>query len=157
KALDRNARNLLRREAVRPLQFERGLDGWLRPAAHRIGFEILLADAPARAEIAPESRSVVAFGYQCGCAGEALAREQRRGDTYVRAPARAVLDHGRRIAGAQDLPARPEVFGDAERVARAHVLQRKEPRGDRSAAKGVPRTRAVVVEYRRVQRNPGTG
>ena len=50
-------RDVVRGEAMRALQRERRLDRRLRPAADRIGLEVLLANAPARAEIAPRSRA----------------------------------------------------------------------------------------------------
>ena len=121
---------------MRTLQRERRLDRRLRPAADRIRLEVLLADPPARAEIVPEGARIVALDRERRRAGETVAREQRRGDADVRAPAGAILHHRRRIAGAQDLTARTEVFGDAER------LRGSARRRSAAAARRPPRSRA---------------
>ena len=107
---------------MRTLQHECRFDRGLRPAANRIRLEILLADAPALAEVGPEPRDVLAFDRQRGRTREAVAREEGRRYAGMRAPAGSVLDHRRRFAGAKDLTARTEVFGDAQRVARTLIV-----------------------------------
>ncbi len=77
-----------------------------------------------------------AFDRQRRRAGEAVAREQRRGDARMRAPARPILQHGRRRAHAQDLAARPPIFGDPQRVPHLRVGRAQ---GD---ARRAPRTPA---------------
>ena len=56
-AFDRQRGDVVRREAMRALQRERRLDRRLRPAAHRIRLEVLLADAPASCRDRPRRRA----------------------------------------------------------------------------------------------------
>ena len=100
KRFDGQVRNIIRGEAVGALQCERGFDRRLRPAAYGVRLEVLLllANPPARAQVIPVWRCIVAFDRQRRRAGESGAREQRSGHACVGAPAGTVLDHRRRIA-----------------------------------------------------------
>src|SRR6266567_491898 len=153
KAVDGERRDLGRREAVCTLQRERRLDRGLGPAAHGIRLEILLEYPPARAEIAPELAHAAALDGDCGRTGEARTREHRRAHARVRAPSRAVLEHRGRVADAQDLTARAQILGDAQRVARSLVIESEKTSAQRSARQRVPRAGAVIVVDARVERD----
>src|SRR5204863_4148237 len=115
-----------------------------------------LADAPATAEVAPERSCIVALDGERRRAGEAVAREQRRSEAGVRAPARTVLHHRRGVADAQYLATRPEIFGDTQRVPGCRLVKREMPRCDCRTTNRIPRTGAVIVRHRRVQRDSRT-
>src|SRR5205807_10454548 len=120
--------DIVRGEAMRALQVECRLDCRLCPTAHRVRLEVLLADPPATAEVAPERSCIVAFDGQRRRAGEAIAREQRRGEPDVRAPARTVLHHRWRFAGAQYLATRAERFRDTQRMPGSRRVTCTQPR-----------------------------
>src|SRR5207244_9465449 len=56
-------------------------------------------------------------------------------------------------ARAEDLPPRSEVLGDAERVASTLLVETQKACRNRRAAQGIPRTGAVIVACRRMERD----
>src|SRR6185295_4494441 len=103
--------------------------------------------APSTTEIVPEGARIVTLDGERRCAGETVVSEERCGDPDVRTPAGAVLHHRRGIARTQDLSARAEVLGDAQRLADPRGIEHEEARGDRGAAQRIPGAGTVVVGY----------
>ena len=117
----------------------------LRPAAHRIRLEILLAQAPALSQIGPEIADLFALDHERRRAGEAGGGEVGGTRTRHRAPAGAILDHGGKVDAAHHLTARPVIFGDAQRLAGLCRIEAEAPRPDRRDAERVPRAGGVIV------------
>ena len=155
KAFDADGHDVGRVDRVRARKRERGLGGRLRPPAHGIGLEVLLANPPAHAEITPVFARVVALDGERGRAGEAVAREQRSAHADLRAPARPILEHRRVVADAQDLAAGPQILRDSERVAHALVVEPEPAPAERRARQRIPRARAVIVGDGRMQSDAG--
>ena len=137
------------------LQLRRRLDRRLRPAAHRIGLEILLVDAPARAHIAPQAGDVIAFQGDCRRPGKAFARQTCRRRPRHGAPARTVLDHGRIVDAAHHLAARAVVLGNAQRLAGRCRVEPHDARADGRDPERHPGARRVIFGGRCVQRDAG--
>src|SRR5207237_3581715 len=116
KAFDRDVRDIFRGEAVRALQAARGFDGRLSPAAHRIGLEVLLANAPARAQIGPIRFRIGTFDGDRRRPGVSVAREPCSGDADMGTPSGTVFHHAGRIAGTPYRSARTEVVGDSRHL-----------------------------------------
>ena len=150
-------RDVFRSEAVRALQTKRGFDGRLSPPAHRIGLEVLLANAPARAQIGPILFRIGTFDGDRRRPRVSVAREPCGGDADMGTPSGAVLHHAGRIAGTQYLPAWTEVFGDAQRLPDPRLVKGQEPRRNRGASDRVPRTGAMVFRHAGVLGHACTG
>ena len=155
KGFDGHVRDLVSDEAVLVLQRECGGDRLLRPVAHRVRLEVLLANAPAGTEIVPVRPCVIGFDRDSRGPGEALACQQRRADACERTPARTILDHRRYRTHTQDLAARSEIFGDAERMAHSIAVEPEQARADGGAGDSSPCPRTVVVLRGRVQHDTG--
>ena len=98
------------------LQGQRRFDRRLRPAAYRIGLEVLLANPPARAQVIPVARGIVAFDRHRRRAGES-ARASSAAVTPAWAPQpEPSLTIDGEVADTRQLAARAEIFGDAQRV-----------------------------------------
>src|SRR4029079_14864425 len=117
----------------------------MRPPAYRMGLEVLLANAPAGAKIPPENARILTLDRQRWRTGKALAREQRRRDARMRAPARSILHHRRIRAHAQDLTARSPILGDPQRLPQLRFGEWKEAAAERCARQRVPGAGAVAI------------
>ena len=93
-------------------QFERGFNRWLGPAAHWIGFEILLAQIPVFAKILPVVRSLL-DGQRRG-AGKTAKRQFNRRNPAHGTPACAVFEHCGVINAAHHLAAWAVIFCNAQ-------------------------------------------
>ncbi len=106
-------------------------------------------------QVLKNSRAIIAFDRQRGCAGETVACEQRGAYACVRAPPGAVLDHRRRIADAQDLAARSEIFRNSQRMTHAFIVEFEPATAQCCASKRVPCAGAMVIGHCRMQRDAG--
>ena len=126
-------------------QLERCLNRWLGPAAHRIGFEILLAQVPICAKILPVFRRLL-DGQRRG-AGKAAKRQFYRRNPGHSAPACAVFEHCGVVNAAHHLAARAVVFCNPERVSCLVRGQVCNARASGSRSGGTPTARGMIVGH----------